>query len=217
MVEKSPPAERITRYPYTDVVAEDVPADEYMEKYAEHHYEWVKGYVVKMSPVTSTHDAVSKYLHRLLDAYFALNPIGDTRADPFVMRLDAIPSRRQPDIQVILGDNRANLTETYMDGGADICIEVVSLESTARDYGDKLIEYEKGGVREYWIIDPMRKRCTFNRLGDDGKYNIITPDDDTYHTPLLPKLALHIPTLWRGTLPHVIEIVEAVRGMMADK
>jgi Uma2 family endonuclease len=201
--------------PAGEIVAVDVSAEAYLALYAETHHEWVEGVVVKMSPVTLQHDSLTIYLRQWLNAYFALNPIGRVVGDPFVMRMDAIGRFREPDLQIILNDNPGQLTDTVMIGPADICIEVVSPESVARDYGDKFVEYEKAGVREYWIIDPVRQRCDFNRRSEAGFYAEIVPGDTgRYHTPLLPKLALHVPTLWQGQLPDLFAIGRAVQEMV---
>lgn len=63
-------------------------------------------------------------------------------------------------------------------GPADICIEVVSEERIARDHGEKFAEYEKAGVREYWIVDPLRDTCRFNRLNEAGVYIPVGPGQD---------------------------------------
>ena len=103
-----------------------------------------------------------------------------------------------------------------MNGPADICIEVVSPGSVGTDYGEKLAEYEAGGVREYWIIDPQRKRCLFNRL-DEGNLYADAPVDGTgnYRTPLLPQFVLHVPGLWAETLPDYGAVWQAVQSMLA--
>ena len=94
----------------------------------------------------------------------AYNPIGRVLGEPFVMRLPEFPKRRrEPDLMVVLQSNPNKLTETYMDGAADICIEIVSPGTVGTDHGAKLYEYEKGGVQEYWIIDPIRDECRFYR------------------------------------------------------
>ncbi len=205
----------ISTQPEADVVA--VSAEVYMEQYAAQHFEWVKGAAIRMSPVSLSHFLLTSYLMQLLSAYMSLNSIGRVLGEPFVMVLETTESRREPDLQVILNTNPGRLTETAMLGPADICVEVVSPESASRDYGEKFIEYEKAGVKEYWIIDPIRRRCDFNRLTDAGVYASISPDDaDTYVTPLLPRLALHIPTLWQEKLPDVVAVVEAVRAMVME-
>lgn len=187
----APPKEQIEpSRPLGQIVAAGVSADEYMERYAARHGD-------------------------LLKAYFALNPTGRVLGAPFIMRVDATESRREPDLPVILKTNPGELTETYMHGPADICVEIVSAESVARDYGEKFEEYEAGGVREYWILDPIRSQTHFYRLDENGIYRLILPDaEGNYRTPLLPGLVLHVPTLWQDTLPDLVTIVEAARAML---
>jgi Uma2 family endonuclease len=151
----------------------------------------------------------------LLDAYFSLNPIGVVIGEPFVMRLETTDSYREPDLQVLLNSNPSKLTDTALLGPADICIEVVSPESVARDYGEKFEEYEKGGVGEYWIIDPARKVCHFYLLLESKLYTVCNPDDrGLYRTPRLPHLAVHVPTLWQERLPDFFAIGQAVQEMI---
>ncbi|MEM6528120.1 MAG: Uma2 family endonuclease [Chloroflexota bacterium] len=200
-------------HPYMYVVAENVSAEDYMAHYAHDHHEWVKGYVLKMTPVSGTHDDKVRYLRTLIDAYFAFRQLGMTRAEPFVLKLPE--SRREPDIQVILNKSLPRLTETYMESPVDICIEVVSPESGPRDYGEKMLEYEAGGVREYWIIDPVRTRGIFYRLNNAGRYDGITLDDaGNYDTPLLPDFVLNVPALWGSPLPNLLQIIDSVKKMV---
>jgi Uma2 family endonuclease len=188
-----------------------------MRAYAETHHEWVQGVVIRMSPVTSTHDRLTRYLSQVLSAYLALRPTGQLREEPFVMRLDAAGSRRQPDLMLILDRNPNDLTETYLHGPADVVIEVVSAESASRDYGDKFVEYERGGVGEYWIIDPTRAMASFYRLSDDGVFQPMgLGEGEMYETPLLPGLRLHVPTLWEELLPTILEVTKAVEAMLGD-
>lgn len=196
-----------------DVVAENVSEAEFFANY-EGHFEWVDGKVIKMPPITLSHGKILEYLSDLFKAYFIYKPIGVIQKDPFVMRLKDI-SNRQPDIQVILNENRKNLTETYMDGAADICIEVVSLASVSNDRGVKFEEYQLGGVTEYWIIDPLRKEALFYRL-DDKVYVPQNVQDDVYTTSQLPGLQLHVPTLWEDDMPDMRDILKAVETMLAD-
>lgn len=202
----------------SDVVAVNVSLDEYMTRYAEDHCEWVEGVVVKLSPGEIRHNQTLYYLHQLLSAYFELKPIGVVIGQPFVMRLAAFPNRRrEPDLLVVLNTNPHELKPTYLDGAADICIEVVSAESTGRDHGDKFSEYEAGGVGEYWIVDPLRQECRFYRLNADGLYQPIRDDADAnYRTPSLPGLVLHVPTLWQDTLPGPAATVLAVQRLLRE-
>jgi Uma2 family endonuclease len=208
-----------TAAPETQIIATGVSLEEYMEHYAADFCEWVEGVVIKLSPAELKHNRVIYYLYYLIAAYFELRPIGRIVGQPFVMRLPAVPNRRrEPDLLVVLESNPHELKDTYLDGPADICIEVVSEGSAERDHGEKFIEYEKGGVNEYWIIDPLRREGRFYRLGEDGHYRRQNEDaEGGYHTSTLPGLTLHIPTLWEESLPGPAATVEAVRTMLQGR
>lgn len=201
-----------------EVTARDVSWEVYMERFAADFFEWDNGLVIKMSPVDEAHDRLTRYLVLLLEAYMAMRRLGQIRQAPFVMRLASINKSREPDLQVILRSNPCTLTRTYMDGPADLCIEVVSRESAQRDHGEKFIEYETAGVGEYWIIDPLRKECRFYRLDETKKaYLPQLPDTNgNYRTPILPSLVLNVPTLLEDKQPDFLEIGKAVQAMMAE-
>lgn len=205
----------ITYTPSGEIVATGVSEEEYLEKYAEHHCEWVNGTVVKMAPATFRHNLLIGYLYMLLNAYFELKPIGIVALSPFLQRLPEIRVTREPDLMVVLNDNLNEMTNTGMNGAADICIEVISPESVLRDRGEKFEEYERGGVGEYWIFDYQRSEALFYRRNSEGIFARQTEDaDDNYRTSLLPGLVINVPTLWREKLPGPGATVRAVEAML---
>lgn len=214
MAERITPTTYIGQVPSGEIVAAGVSAAEFQKMSIEERYEWVRGFVIKMPSASLQHIDLVFYLHLLFKLYFKLNPIGRVVGDGLEMRIEAIESYRQPDLQIILNTNTGELTNTAMIGPADICIEVVSPESVARDYGDKFEEYEKAGVQEYWLIDLLRKAHRFYRLDTNGFY-VAHEIDSTgnYATTLLPYFALHVPTLWQDQLPDVFAVTELVEAM----
>ena len=202
--------------PSGEIIAQDVSLDDFMAQYAQYYCEWVEGMVIKMSPAELKHNKLIYYLQQLIEAFFELKPLGVVVSQPFVMRLPAFPNRRrEPDLMVILNTNPHELKDTFMDGPADLCIEVVSQESTARDHGEKFEEYEQGGVKEYWIVDSLRKECRFYCLTEEGRYARQTEDDQgNYTAATLPGLVLHVPTLWQDKLPGPAATVNAVQNML---
>lgn len=198
-----------------EVIATGVTFEEYMDKYAGDFCELVAGEVIKMSPVTAEHVLLCAFLFNLFQSYFALRPIGKVMAAPFVMKLPTSKPKREPDLQIILDSNPAELTSTYLDGPADICIEVVSPGSLHVDRGQKFTEYEKGGVKEYWMFDPIHRESLFYRLNSEGVYIPQRSDQDgNYRTPALPNFVLHIPTLWECPLPNPGETFDLVKAML---
>lgn len=201
-----------------EVVATGVSYEDYMERYAADFCEWVGGVVIKMSPLSEKHDNLTYHLRNLFASYFELRSGGGkVRSASFVMKIPDHNVVREPDLQVILDSNQGSLTPTAMIGPADICIEVVSPESVERDHVEKFFEYEKGGVREYWIIDPLRHEALFYRLDDAGNY-LRYPEDaqGEYRTPLLPGLVLDVPLLWQPTLPGPGATFQAVQEMLNE-
>jgi Uma2 family endonuclease len=94
------------------------------------------------------------------------------------------------------------LTTFYVDGPADLAVEIISADSDVRDRSIKLLEYEAAGVIEYWLIDPLRRDADFYILGEDGHYHLapISPDG-VYHSHVLDGFRLRVDWLWRDPLP----------------
>ncbi len=200
-------------------VAHNVTWDTYLEDYGSHFYEWVNGTVYRLAPVHEEHREIRRYLQLLLEAYLEVKPIGSVRHSPFNMRISERKIARKPDIMLVLGANASNLTARFMDGPADICIEVVSPESVARDHGEKFAEYEAFGVREYWIIDPLRNESRFYRADRTGRFQPrpVNVDGD-YLTPNLPGLVIPVHMLWMDEpLPGPLAIVKSVHKMMREQ
>jgi len=203
--------------PSGEIIAENVTADDYMEHYAADHHEWVRGYVIKMSPVQLYHYGLTSYLKVLLDTYCFYRPIATVLGDPILLTLSK-DVQRVPDLMIILSENKARIQPTFVRGAADICIEVVSPESKKRDTREKLLEYETAGVREYWLFDHPERDALFYRLNAQGMYDLYRADDaGNYASPLLPGLVIHVPTLWQDELPLPPLIVDAVKVMLDIK
>ncbi len=65
-----------------EIVATGVSEADYMTAYAADFHEWVKGAVIKMSPVTFNHAAMMHNLYILLRVFFQLRPIGQVVTAP---------------------------------------------------------------------------------------------------------------------------------------
>ena len=200
------------------VIALDVSLDEYLEIYAAQHCEWVEGVVIRMSPAGLKHNELLNYLYSFFRYYFKLRPIGKVISQPFPVHLPAFPRRcREPDLMIVLNASAAEVRDTFVEGIPEICIEIVSPESGERDHGEKFIEYETGGVPEYWVLDPIRRDSRFYRLNNNKVY-VPQPVDrqGNYRTPALPELVIHIPTLWEDELPDAETMVSAIKQMLGN-
>jgi Uma2 family endonuclease len=200
---------------YGKVIATGIDFETYMQQYMDQHTEWYKGSVIEAMPISGTHYELSTFLTALLNHYLWKTGEGKVRGERFTMRLseDYAP---EPDILVVTTPHLDRLQETRLNGPADLAIEITSPESGKRDRGFKFYEYEQGGVREYWIIDPERQEAYFYVLGDDGLYRFTAPDAEGYYTStVLPRLRLKVGLLFEVPVPPVGHAVELVNQMLA--
>lgn len=195
-----------------EIIAENVPEDAFFRDYTG-FYEWVNGKVIKMSPITRGHNQLTRYLAQMLEIYFKYRPIGDFETAPYTMHLPGI-SNREPDIQIVLGENRQQMTATRMNGAADICIEITSPGTVVTDRGAKFAEYASGGVREYWLIDRVHSETYFYRLNDNGQYKMQSVPKTIYTTPLLPDLQIDTGVFWQETLPDSEAVTATVKALL---
>jgi Uma2 family endonuclease len=133
--------------------------------------EWVDGQVVPMSPVSERHDEISGFIYAILRGFLRRRKLGGRVVHgDFQMKLGAANSSRVPDVAYVAPEHLERLENTFVDGPADLAVEVVSPDSRTRDRVEKFREYAASGVREYWLIDPMLRTAEAYRLGADGRY-----------------------------------------------
>lgn len=174
--------------------------------------EWVEGEVQMVSPVSKQHQSLGRFLLIVLTGFVRKHGLGEVIGAPFLMRLPNRPSGREPDILFISCEHLERLRETYLDGPADLVIEIASPESLGRDRGDKFVEYEAAGVREYWLIYPDRQLVEFYRLGVDGRYRMITIGlDGIYHSQVVDGFWLRVEWLWQDPLPLETDVLRELQ------
>lgn len=94
---------------------------------------------------------------------------------PFAVNLNADDKTYvEPDISIIC--DRSKLSDRGCEGAPDFIIEIVSPSSRKMDYSTKNTLYSDAGVREYWIVDPLKERTTIYRYEEDAAPTIIPFD-----------------------------------------
>lgn len=63
----------------------------------------------------------------------------------------------QPDLVFIKSDNMAIIKDDRIEGAPNLVIEILSPSTSANDKIRKKIQYERFGVEEYWIVDPVHR------------------------------------------------------------
>jgi Uma2 family endonuclease len=170
--------------------------------------EWVYGKVEIMTPAGDRHQALVRFLLGILDLFIQFHNLGTVFCAPFQMKTGPDLSGREPDLLYISRERIGRLRPTYLDGPADLVIEITSPESRLRDRGEKFAEYEAGGVREYWIIDRDARRADFFRLDSEGRYQRFGPDPNgIYHAEAVPGFWIRPDWLWQDPLPSSLDVL----------
>lgn len=101
---------------------------------------------------------------------------GEVIIAPFDVYLDEIQNAVQPDIIVVLNQNRNIIDQTgHIHGVPDILVEILSPNNKDHDLIRKKELYERFGVKEYWIADPDSKSTLVYELTPSG-YSLVAED-----------------------------------------
>jgi Uma2 family endonuclease len=189
------PAEPMTYEQFLEWIDEDA------------NVEWVAGLVVPMSPVNGPHDELVGFLRALLELFREAHRAGKLRGELFQMKTGPDLPGRAPDLLFVANENLARLHHTFLEGPADIVVEVISPDSVYRDREEKYREYEQGGVREYWLLDPQHRQADFLQFGEDGRYRPIPLEEgDVFRSRALPGWWLKVEWLWEPR-PKLLDVL----------
>lgn len=81
---------------------------------------------------------------------------------------DEVDTVVQPDLMVVCHPEK--LTLRGVRGAPEFIVEVVSPSSALHDHQRKRDVYERAGVKEYWIVDPLERLVYVYRLEGEGAY-----------------------------------------------
>ena len=173
----------------------DIPEDD------ENRYQLIDGELY-MAPAPSwEHQQSSRFLMTLLSVFVAENGLGEVAASPLDMYLsdgDVL----QPDIVFISNDRLHIIHSDGLHGAPDLVIELLSPGTERIDRTLKRERYEKFGVGEYWLADPIAKTIVvfrartvaFERIG-------VFTEGMALETPLLPGLRVEISAVFDYYVP----------------
>ena len=134
--------------------------------------ELIDGQIYYMAPPSRRHQNLLFSISRVIADYIDQKG-GSCEVDiaPFAVFLNENDKNYvEPDIAVICDTSKLN--DRGCSGAPDWIIEIVSPASRKMDYFTKLFKYRTAGVREYWIVDPVKNLILI--------YNFDTSDSEQY-------------------------------------
>jgi len=100
----------------------------------------------------------------------------------------------EPDLLFVADDQIDILTVKNVQGPPALAIEILSPWTRRVDEQVKLSLFDRGGVREYWLVDPERDSVTVFRRQPDGSFanvaRLTSDGHDVLTTPLRAGLVI---------------------------
>jgi len=200
--------ERLLTVLLTPDASEKLSYEEFLEWTDEDmNAEWVDGEVIMTSPASDEHQDESGFLTSVLRIFVRHHRLGWVRNAPFQMKTGPNLPGREPDIVYLAPEHLDRLKRTFIDGPADLAVEIMSPESEERDRGDKFKEYATGGVSEYWLINPMQRWAEFYRLESGRYHTIFAGSEGVFRSEVLPGFWLKVEWLWQQPKPAELDVL----------
>lgn len=205
---------RITQYQAGQVIEENVSFEDFMARYEGQRVEYHMGKVIAKMANNDHHQLILGFLYMILKAFLGYKKLGEVYLDGYQMFLAENMPMRQPDLLIVLKEHYALVERNRLNGPADIVIEIISPSTGNVDRGDKFYEYQKGGVPEYWIIDPENEEVDIYILDEKGRYKKEKNSHEKIISQILKGFVLDIAILWQDELPEFPEALELVQAML---
>lgn len=183
--------------------------EEYLEQSSDtRNCEWIDGEIITMPGASFEHQSISGFLTTILNLFVSQKDLGKIVYSPFAMKLESQRRGREPDILFVGKEKFHLIKKNYLDGAADLVVEIISPESVGRDRGEKFVEYEAAGIKEFWLIDPTRRQVEFYILNDEKFYQLAETPEGVFRSRVLPEFFVRVEWLWEKNLPTVTALKE---------
>ncbi len=156
--------------------------------------ELIDGQLFDMAPPNFIHQKLVSVLHYSIFHHIKTNNGScEVIPAPFAVNLNSDDNTWvEPDLSVICDRNK--LSSRGCEGAPDWIIEIVSPGSTRTDYLIKLFKYRSAGVREYWIVNPVKGMVQVYSFGSEENSELFSFEDEI-SVGIFPNLNLRISDL----------------------
>jgi len=173
--------------------------------------DWVDGKIEMSSPATLRHQLVMGFLYQVVHTFVNVFDLGSVVLPSFQMKLSR--SGREPDLVYLSKEHVSRFRTVFVDGAADLVLEILSDEMAGRDREAKRAEYQQAGVGEYWLVGPRpRGVATFLHLEQETYREMLRGRSGIFHSRALPGFWLDAGWLYAAPLPSVERTLYAIAG-----
>ena len=138
------------------------------------------------------HQRVLRKLNRMVDRFVEEHRLGEVFFAPLDV-VFTVHDVAEPDLIFVSHERASILTPANLQGAPDLVVEVLSPSTRRRDESLKRDLYERTGVAEYWVVDPVAETVKVYRRDADAFARaalLSASDDDRLTSPLMPGLEI---------------------------
>jgi Uma2 family endonuclease len=167
--------------------------------------ELLDGVLIVPSPAAIRHQKLTVFLTDLLHGWCLREDKGTVLTGPAVMRLTA--SRLfEPDVMVVRSEHSDRIVEQFVNGPADLVVEILSESTRDYDLNEKARAYRDGDVPEAWFVDEKQKRIVVDRAGQERQ----EAASGRLESNSLPGFWIDAGWLWQPQLPNPRRLLEGI-------
>ena len=116
----------------------------------------IEGVFVMASPASFEHEDLMMFFGTMLRLFVNKHRLGVVLGSNAAYRLNE-ENVYQPDVSFLSSQRRHLAGEVYVYGAPDLAVEIISPSSRQYDSVEKLVNYGRYGVQEYWLVDPLAR------------------------------------------------------------
>lgn len=179
---------------------------DYLNWPEDERWELIEGAPYNMTPTPAPSRAHQKILAAVLTKFYSF--LEDKECEVYSAPFDVllpegqeepqeITTVVQPDLVVVC--DRAKLDDKGCIGSPDLIVEITSPSTVRKDIKEKFYLYERMGVKEYWIINPIDETLIAFILDSNGKYGRpeIYSREDTIQVGVLTELSIPLKDIFK--------------------
>ncbi|HEX5317278.1 MAG TPA: Uma2 family endonuclease, partial [Candidatus Kapabacteria bacterium] len=158
-------------------------------------YELIDGQILIVPPPTTFHQTIAGFLFEKLSAFVRANGLGSVLFAPVNIYADK-ENVYLPDILFVRREKLGMIETDGIHGAPDLVIEILSPSNAYFDLKTKKEAYQRIGVREYWIVDPMDRSIECFANLDGGYETFFIGKEGRVSSQVVPEFTLEVAAIF---------------------
>jgi Uma2 family endonuclease len=142
------------------------------------------------------HGAIGIRLGRYLDAYVEENSLGLVCNSQTTYRFIGQKANRLPALSFVSRERLPARIDQNADFAPDLAVEVLSKGDDVSEIDQKILQYQRSGVRLVWVIHPIIQVVDVYRLKDGLKLQRLLPENELDGEDVIPGFRLKVSRLF---------------------